>query len=330
MVCAPREPLSAGHALSPVQSYGGQAVIEGVMMKGRRSVTLAVRTSSGDIIVETDKIRPLRFDERFLRVPVLRGALALIDSLVVGIAAIFRSAELASPKGERPDSDPGRSEGNVWMFALVGLAVALAVALFVVIPVALTSLLLDRAGLSGKILTNLTETIVRLLILGAYVWFVSRAREIQRVLQYHGAEHKVVWAWETFTGDVRSSLKEPEETARILREKARDMSRIHPRCGTSFLFLAVIAGALVFAVVSPDELFVRIAVRLVLLPVVAGVAYEILRASPGEKGPVFAIVRAPGLALQKMTTREPDDDQIEVAALALAHLLLREEPYNRR
>lgn len=311
----------------PARSYGGQAVIEGVMMKGRKSVTLAVRTSTGDIVVETESIRPLRVDERLLAAPVVRGAVALVDSLAVGIKAIFRSAELASPKESgRPDkTETGSSTAKFWMFPLIGLAVALAVALFVVIPVITTSFFLRWTGLSGKILTNFIETAIRLLILGAYIALVSRTREIQRVLQYHGAEHKVIWAWETFAGDVRDVLKNPEETSKVLRDKARSMSRVHPRCGTSFLFLAVVTGALVFSLVSPEGLLLRMTARIVLLPVVAGLAYEILKASPGEKGPVFAILRAPGLVLQKMTTREPDDDEIEVAALALAHLLSREE-----
>ncbi|HHY34641.1 MAG TPA: DUF1385 domain-containing protein [Firmicutes bacterium] len=312
----------------PARSYGGQAVIEGVMIKGRKSVTLAVRTSTGDIVVETDSISPLRVDERLLAAPVVRGAIALVDSLVVGIKAIFRSAELASPKesGRPGQTQTGSSTAKAWMFPLIGLAVALAVALFVVIPVVVTSLLLRWTGVTGKILTNFIETAIRLLILGAYVALVSRAREIQRVLQYHGAEHKVIWAWETFAGDVRDFLKNPEEASKLLSDKARSMSRVHPRCGTSFLFLAVIAGALVFSLVSPEGLFLRMVARIVLLPVVAGLAYEILKASPGKKGPVFSILRAPGLVLQKMTTREPDDDEIEVAALALAHLLRREEP----
>ncbi|MBE3519416.1 MAG: DUF1385 domain-containing protein [Firmicutes bacterium] len=311
----------------PARSYGGQAVIEGVMMRGRRNVTLAVRTSTGEIVVETDSISPLRVDERLLAAPVVRGAVALADSLVVGIKAIFRSAELASPKesGRPGQAETGPSTAKVWMFPLIGLAVALAVALFVVVPVVATSLLLRWAGVTGRILTNFVETAIRLLILGAYIALVSRAREIQRVLQYHGAEHKVIWAWETFADDVRDFVKNPEEASKLLKDRARNMSRVHPRCGTSFLFLAVIAGALVFSLVSPEGLLLRMVARIALLPVVAGFAYEILKASPGKKGLVFSILRAPGLVLQKMTTREPDDDEIEVAALALAHLLRREE-----
>lgn len=307
------------------RSYGGQAVIEGVMMKGRRSVILAVRTPSGDIVVEADSVKMLRVHERFLAVPVLRGAVSLVDSLTVGIKAIFRSAELAFPKESEKPGGRESASPKAWMLPSVVLAVALAIALFIVVPVVTTSFLLRWSGLSGRILTNFIETTIRLLILGAYIALISKAREIQRVLQYHGAEHKVIWAWETFSGDVRDLLKHPEEASKLLRDKARSMSRVHPRCGTSFLFLAVIAGALVFSLVSPEGLLFRVVARMLLLPIVAGLAYEILKASPGKKGPVFAALRAPGLALQKMTTREPDDDEIEVAALALAHLLHREE-----
>lgn len=321
--------ICAGGARESRRSYGGQAVIEGVMMKGRTSVTLAVRTPAGHIVVETDTIRPLRLDERLMRIPVLRGALALAETVLLGIRAIFRSVDLASQRGNEagasPQGEDASSAHRIWMFPVAGSAIAAAVALFVVLPAVGAAVLSRYTGISGKLALNFVETAIRVAVLVTYVAAISGMKDIRRILEYHGAEHKVVWAWETLDDDVREILRDPVETSRLLSRRAGEMSRLHPRCGTSFLFLTVLVSALVFSLASPGELLLRTLLRVALLPVVGGLSYELLKVAPGRSGPVLAVVRAPGLALQKLTTREPDDDEIEVASMALAHLLLREE-----
>lgn len=307
-------------------AYGGQAVIEGVMMKGRSTVALAVRTADGTVVVETDTIRPLRFDDRLMRVPVLRGALALADSLLVGVKAIFRSAEIGSPRKDTGiDWNRETQARSLWWLPLAGLAVAASVMLFVVIPAAIASVVAGVVPLPGKIGLNLVESVVRMFVLVGYVTLISRMREIQRVLEYHGAEHKVVWAWETLGQDAGGLPEGEHEMALLLARRARSMSTIHPRCGTSFLFLTVLVSVVLFSLVSPDRLLLRIAFRTGLLPLVAGIAYELLRASRARSGPVLRILGKPGLILQRLTTREPDEDQIEVASLALARLVVLEE-----
>lgn len=298
----------------PKTSYGGQAVIEGVMMRGQRSVVLSVRTPDGDIKSLQKDVHPLGAGRGFWTLPVIRGAYALWDSLSLGIEMLMKSAEIAAPE----EVKPSKSAVN---FSVAVAAVA-AVGIFIILPGLLGPWLLSLAGVSDRIWVSLTETLIRMLLLFGYVVLVSRMEDIKRVLQYHGAEHKVVWAWEK-----NWDLFDPQDlsgTISLLSEKAKNESRLHPRCGTSFLFIAVLCTWLVFLFIVPQGILLKVLLRLVLLPVVGGLSYEALKLSAGREGLGWRALRAPGLLLQKLTTKEPDEEQIQVAAHSLGRLLLKE------
>lgn len=295
-------------------SYGGQAVIEGVMMRGRDGIVLSVRTPTGDIVsLEKDVPAPYR-KKGLASLPVVRGALALWDSLSLGIEMLMKSAEIAAPQEVKPT----KAAVNL----SVALAVVVAVGLFIILPGIIAPWILGFFGVSGRIWISLLETALRMLILFGYVLLISRMDEIQRVLQYHGAEHKVVWAWEKNWEHI--DFKDLKRTIDFLSEKARPESTLHPRCGTSFLFIAVICTWVVFLFITPGGLLLRVVARLALLPLVAGISYEVLKASAGRTGRIWKLVSLPGLLLQKLTTREPDPDQIQVAATSLGRLVLKE------
>jgi len=293
-----REP--AGRRPERSRRYGGQAVIEGVMMRGTDHLAIAVREPGGAVSV-TD--RPIRLWTRrppWRNFPMLRGVAALVESVVLGIDALMFSAN-ASTEDDRKLS--------AWESALtVVLSLVLAVGLFMVLPTAVV-------GLAGKmvpsgILLNLTEGAARLAVLLGYLWAISKMRDVARVLAYHGAEHKAINAFEA-----------GEE---LVVQSVRPYPIAHPRCGTSFLLLVVIVSVLVFALFGWPGLLLRTVIRIGLLPVVAGLSYELIRASGDSKLWCARAAAAPGVFLQRFTTREPDDKQIEVALAALSRVLALE------
>ena len=271
---------------------GGQAVIEGVMLQNGHRVAVAVRTPEGKIVVE-----PLPgqiHSGRLTKIPFLRGPIRLYEMLALGLRALNLSARLAY--GEE-------ATGSRWDFLLtVLLAVALVGGGFVALPVYLTGL----SRISNPVLFNLAEGGIRVLFFLLYLYGISFMRDIRRVFQYHGAEHKVVHAYEA--GEARL-------------EVARHKSPLHPRCGTAFLLLFLVIAILVFSVIVTDSIWLKILGRLALLPVVAGIAYEVLMV--GGRHPRAWWLRPfllPGLWLQRLTTREPADDQLEVALAALRYV----------
>lgn len=280
-------------ATSRVALYGGQAVLEGVMIRGPQAVALAVRTRRGVVVLQ----RPLLPWARRLPVlgwPFLRGVVALWEALVLGLDALVQSANLTGADDERPI---GRGE----MALTVALSVVLALGLFLVLPTLAVRLV--EARLDSALARNLAEAGVRLAVLVAYIALIARMPDIQRVLMYHGAEHKVIHALEA--GD------------ELTVERVRRYPVLHPRCGTSFLLQVAVVSAVLFTFFGWPSFWERLLIRLALLPVVAGVAYELLRASGRSQSPLLRVLAAPGLWLQRLTTREPDDDQIEVAIRAL-------------
>ncbi|MCD6128270.1 DUF1385 domain-containing protein [Candidatus Bipolaricaulota bacterium] len=271
---------------------GGQAVIEGVMLQNGHRVAVAVRTPEGKIVVE-----PLRgqvHSGRLTKIPFLRGPIRLYEMLALGLRALNVSARLAY--GEE-------AAGSRWDFLLtVALAVVLVGGGFVALPVYLTGLM----HIENPVLFNLAEGGIRVLFFLLYLYGISFMRDIRRVFQYHGAEHKVVHAYEA--GEPRL-------------EVARHKSPLHPRCGTAFLLLFIVISILVFSVIVSDSIWLKILGRLALLPVVAGIAYEVLMV--GGRHPKAWWLRPfllPGLWLQRLTTREPADDQLEVALAALRYV----------
>jgi uncharacterized protein YqhQ len=273
--------------------YGGQAVIEGVMMRGRRSMAVAVRSPSGEVHVSTKPISNSQTGIR--RIPFLRGVVVLVESLVLGIGALFESANISLGEEDQKISGP-----LLWGTLAASFAFAAA---FFVIPLLVTDSLVDP-HINSSVLSNLVEGIIRVVIFLVYLALVNLIPDIRTVFAYHGAEHKTINAFEHHVP------LEPEPVARF--------STAHVRCGTSFLFAVMIIAIIVFSLVPSSNIWVRIVSRIVLIPVIAAVGYEFTRFSARyAENRIVRVLFLPGLALQKMTTRQPNNGQLEVAITAL-------------
>ncbi len=274
---------------------GGQAVIEGVMMRCGKRMAVAVRAADGSISVHEEPLFSLGERYSLLRLPIIRGAVSLVESLSLGVRALMYSAN-AQAESEEEELSPRE------MFGAVAFAVLLAVFLFILLPTVLTSLAGTVIG--GGLALNLVEGAIRLAVVVGYIAAVGLMPDMGRVLEYHGAEHKVIRAWE-------SSGALPD------LEAARRQSTVHVRCGTSFILMVAVVSVLVFSLFGWPSIWGRIGMRLLLLPVVAGLAYELIRAAARGSSSLVSALMLPGLWLQRLTTREPDDDQLEVAMTAL-------------
>jgi len=282
-------------------NYGGQAVIEGVMMRSPLKYAIAVRKPDKEIILKIGKIRTLSDKMKFLKWPIFRGVLNLIESLVLGLKALTYSAEQATGEEEKINS--------VEMFFTILIAFGLFIVFFIALPTAMARYL-DRY-LSNVIIYNLFEGLLRISIFITYLFFISRIKDIKRVFEYHGAEHKVIYTYEA-----------GEE---LNVDNVKKYSTLHPRCGTSFIFIVLIMSILVFSLLGRQTLLLRIAYRIAIIPIIAGLSYEILKLS--AKNMNKSIVKwavMPGLWFQKLTTSEPDNTQIEVAIKALEGVLPKE------
>ena len=271
------------------------------MMKGPTRIATAVREPSGNIAVRVEPVHSLGDRFPLLKKPLLRGVIALGEALVYGIRALSFSAQAAGEEGEELSS----KEIALTMLAAFGLAVLL----FVVLPTYATKFI--QSVVSEPYLLNLFEGVLRLTIFFTYVGVISSLSDIRRVFQYHGAEHKTIYAYEAGI---------PLEI-----ESIRKYSRLHPRCGTNFLLIVMVVSIFMFAFLGWPDLWLRIVSRVVLLPLVAGISYEIIRFAGSCDNPLVAMLMKPGLWLQYMTTREPSDDQIEVAVRALEAVRPEEE-----
>lgn len=272
---------------------GGQAVIEGVMMRGFGKVATAVREPSGKINVQVKSVRSIAEKYPILKLPFLRGSVTLIESLILGIRSLSFSAQAAGEEDEQiSDSE---------LAASIVLALVVACGLFIAIPTFAAKFL--HALTEDPFWFNLAEGFLRLAIFVLYIFAISQMSDIQRVFQYHGAEHKTIFCYEA---DLPLTV-----------ENVRKFPRLHPRCGTAFLLIVMIVSIFVFAFLGWPELWLRILSRIILLPVVAGIAYEIIRFAGRSENPVVRAAIMPGLWLQYLTTREPDDSMIEVAIASL-------------
>jgi len=281
--------------MSDKVQYGGMAVIEGVMMRGPDKVALAVRRTDGSIVAEEEALSALPKGLAFLKWPFIRGTYVLINSMVIGVRMLNKSANLSLEEEEE------QLTGAEIFFTTV-LAFVLAIGLFMILPTAVVHF--TKAWLGGIFLQNLVEGVFRIAFFLLYVYAISKMKEIERVFMYHGAEHKSIF-----------TLEAGEE---LTVENARKYTTLHPRCGTSFLLIVMVISILVFALLGDGSLFYRVWTRLAVLPLVAGLSYEFLRWSGKYYTNGWArILIAPGLYLQKLTTREPDDDQLEVALASL-------------
>lgn len=294
-------------------SIGGQALIEGIMMKGPDKQAISVR-SGDEIITKTEDIEPLKEKCFLFGLPIIRGVAVFISSMVTGVKAIAYSAEFL-PEEEQGEPDKvdqwiekhfseEKAEKIIIAVAVI-LGIALSVGLFFLLPTILAGLL--GGFIKSSVAKNLFESALRIIIFISYLKIVSGMKEISRMWQYHGAEHKTIFCY--------------EKGLDLTVENVRPQSRLHPRCGTSFLLITLVVSILVFSFTSWDNVFVRMGMRILLLPVVMGISYEILRLAGRYDNTLTRIISAPGKALQKLTTAEPDDRMIEVAIAAMKEVI---------
>lgn len=288
---------------------GGQAVIEGVMMRGSKGMATAIRKENGEIDVKFEKVVPITKRYKILNVPIIRGAFVLIDSMIQGIKLINYSASFFE---EEEDSKPSKVEewlknkfgdklDSIIMGGVMIFAVIMSILLFVALPTGIASLFkylnVSNIGL------NIIEAIIRIGILLGYMILTSKMEDMYRLYQYHGAEHKTIFCYEA---------GEPLKV-----ENVRKYSRFHPRCGTNFLLLIMFVSIIVFAFTGWGTFTERLILRIILIPLVSGITYELIKWLGRSDNKISKFIAAPGLKLQKITTKEPDDDQIEVAIRAL-------------
>jgi uncharacterized protein YqhQ len=284
---------------------GGQAVLEGVMMRGVSVWAVAVRKPEGDIDVTSEPLVSWAKRHRVLRLPVIRGVVALGESLKIGFRALAISAN-AQLDPEEQEEIGGFTWGLTIVFSLI-----LAIGLFFVIPVGATSLIKDQLG--SAVLFWLVEGVLRTAIFIGYIVLISRLEDLRRVFQYHGAEHKTI------------SCYEAED--RLIPSRAKLYSRLHPRCGTSFLLIVMVLAIFVFAPIGLPAWYWLLASRILGIPLIAGLSYEVIKwAGKNRRKRWVRAIMWPGLMLQNLTTREPDESQLEVAIAALDAVLAVETP----
>jgi len=274
-------------------TYGGQAVIEGVMMRGSQSLAIAMRAPNHEIIVHTEPLSAI-YRSRILKIPFLRGLIALWDALGLGMRALTLSANVQSGEEEK-------LEGPA-LYLTLGVSLALGVAIFFLAPALVGQLGEHFLGMNAW-WSNLAEGVIRLALLIAYIWLIGRVPEIRRVFAYHGAEHKTINAFEA------GAELTPHSVARFPLE--------HTRCGTAFLLTLVLLSVVLFSLLGPLPVFWRLASRVLLLPVLAGLAYEYIRWTAAHvQSPLVRWMIKPNLALQRLTTREPSLEMLEVSIAA--------------
>lgn len=300
-------------------SIGGQALIEGIMMRGPVLTSMATRMPDGSIDVETWNTHKGSKTPWTRRAPFIRGIFNMVDSMVVGYHCLMKSAEKAGVEEEPTKFDKWLEKklGDNMMKVLGGFAavlgVALAAVLFIFIPTGLSSLLKPLIGTGVGL--SLIEGLIKVIILVGYMWLCSRMKDIRRVFEYHGAEHKSVACYE-------AGLP-------LTVENVRPQRRLHPRCGTSFLFLVVFISIIIGSFISWDNPAIRMLLKLLLIPVVVGISYELIKLAGRSDGIFTRIISAPGMWLQHITTCEPDDGQIECAIAALTAVIPEDENADR-
>jgi len=295
-------------------SIGGSAVMEGVMMRGPKEIATAVRKPDGEIALDKRAVSSLVTKYHVNKIPVVRGVFSFFDSMICSIRALMWSAEFfdledetaKESKFEKWLSDKlGDKMKDVVIYFSLFVSIIFSIGLFFILPNIITGFL--SGWIKSNAVKTLIEGIVRIGIFLGYVLLVSQMEDIKRVFQYHGAEHKTIFCYEAGLD--------------LTVENARNMSRLHPRCGTSFLVFVMVISIILFSFISWDNMWTRLGLRLLLLPVVAGVSYEVIRWAGRSKSPVVCFISKPGMWLQKITTREPDDSQLEVAITSMKAVL---------
>lgn len=283
-------------------NYGGQAVIEGVMMRGKKAAAIAMRAPDGEIIIHKEELNKI-YQSRIMQIPFLRGLIGLYDALILGMKALTISANIQTGEDEK-------IEGPALIFTFA-LSMSIAVVIFFLIPAGLGQAV-ERFWEWNAWVGNLLEGLVRLAFLILYMWGIGQMEDIKRVFSYHGAEHKVINTYEA--------------GVELVPEKVKPFSLEHPRCGTAFLLIVVLFSVLLFTALGPMTLFWRLVSRVLLLPLLAGVAYEYLRfTAENQHHPVIKWLIKPNLALQRLTTNEPSLEIIEVSIAAFNAMREAEE-----
>lgn len=279
---------------------GGQAVLEGVMMKNKDTYAVAVRKSDGEIVVEKKEYKSLFGNGAITHWPLVRGVVNFVDSLVLGMSSLSFSSSFFEEEDTKELSEQQAAkkekQEHVMMGGTIALSIVLAVALFMLLPYWLSTLF-SGFGWSDTAIA-VVEGVLRVLIFLAYIVGISLMKDIQRVYMYHGAEHKCINCI--------------EHGMDLNVENVRKSSRLHKRCGTSFLFFVIMVSVILFIFIRVDSPLLRVLVRILLIPVIAGISYELIRLAGRSEGKVIGLLSKPGMLLQKLTTREPDDDMIEV------------------
>jgi uncharacterized protein YqhQ len=289
---------------------GGQAVIEGVMMKSKDLCAIAVREPSGKITVKTTPIKSFLSKYKLSKIPIIRGGFVMIESMIDGIKCLNYSSEIQMQDDEENEEDAfdkfikkifkDKASDAIIIISMI-IAVCMSVGLFMLLPTVIGGFF--SKIIQNDIMLNLIEGIIRVAILFLYIVLVSKNKEINRVFQYHGAEHKSIHC-----------LENDEE---LTVENIRKYKRLHPRCGTNFLFIVMIISIIMFSFFGWPNPFVRILVRIVCVPIVAGISYEVIRLIGRYENGFTKIIAYPGMLLQYFTTSEPEDEQIEVAIASL-------------
>lgn len=281
---------------------GGQAVMEGVMMRNKDTYAVAVRKSDGEIIVEKKDYKGIFGNGAFVKLPLVRGVVSFIDSLVLGMssltfsASFFEEEEGGKKELSVDEAAKAKKKEDAMMGGTVVLSIVLAVAVFMLLPYWLSTFF-QRLGWSDTGIA-VAEGVIRVVIFLAYVTGISLMKDIQRVYMYHGAEHKCINCI--------------EHGMDLTVENVKKSSRLHKRCGTSFLFFVVIVSVILFIFIRVESPVLRVLVRIILIPVIAGISYELIRLAGRSEGGIIGLLSKPGMLLQKLTTKEPDDDMIEV------------------
>lgn len=297
-----------------ITSIGGSAVMEGVMMRGPKEIATAVRKPDGEIEIDKRKISSLVTKYHVNKIPIIRGVFSFFDSMICSLRALMWSAEFFEIEGEETAESKfdkwlsdkfGNKFKDIVIYFSLFISLILSIGLFFLLPNIVTGFF--AKFIPSNALKTLIEGIIRIGIFLGYVLLVLQMEDIKRVFQYHGAEHKTIFCYE-------AGLE-------LTVENARNMGRLHPRCGTSFLVFVMVISVLLFSFISWDNLWIRLGLRLLLLPVVAGLSYEVIRWAGKSKSKLVCILSKPGMLLQKITTREPDDSQLEVAIASMKAVL---------
>ncbi len=289
------------------QAVGGQAVIEGVMMQSKDKRAVAVRKSDGEIALKEDRIKSWVRDKNIDKIPFVRGSFVMIDTMIQGIKSLNFSSEFFMEEAEEDKFYlfikkifKDKANDIIIIFSLV-IAMLLSAGLFIFIPTLVGGAF--SKVMPNDFMLNLIEGIIRIAILFAYIVLISRSKDIERVFQYHGAEHKSIYCYEN---DLELTV-----------ENARKFKRLHPRCGTNFLFIVMAVSIILFAFFGWPNPILRIFMRIICVPIVAGLSYEVIRVLGKYDNGFTKIIAYPGMMLQYFTTKEPDDEQLEVALEAL-------------